>query len=536
MPAPGHGLHVRRRCSAGWVFLAALLANAPALALDPAARPGSMLHIEVPRRPVAPEVPAARVGENLAAAATASITPPAAMAAPGGVDEAMIRGFLAPRIARFRLRPEDAAGFVAAYAAREGRPYFLQERDGATQLSAKVAALAETLQAAGAEGLDAARLGAQLPPLLEGRIDPERRGEIELAAAFSAYLYARDARGGRVEPSRLSPLITPTLYLPTPAEVLDAIEAVAASGVRAVLEAYNPPHPGYRRLKAELELVRLVDPSRPLLTANLAATPSAPRPEGALPAAFMAGRGSDAEAGTGEQQALRNTLLVNMERWRWLPPDLGARHVFVNIPAFELKVYEAGAAVHEARVIVGKAATQTPVFSDIFAHVIVNPSWFVPPSILRKEFLPGLAADPSYAERRGFVVVQTRKGISVRQPPGESNALGQVKFVFPNRHSVYLHDTPSRSLFGGGTRAFSHGCVRVDRPFALAEKLLSQSGGYSGAQLRAMVGRGERMIKLADKVKVHLGYFTLVVDEKGVLHRHRDLYGHDARLRAALAL
>jgi L,D-transpeptidase YcbB len=187
-------------------------------------------------------------------------------------------------------------------------------------------------------------------------------------------------------------------------------------------------------------------------------------------------------------------------------------------------------------VIVGKPQTQTPVFSDNFAHVIVNPSWFVPPSIMKNEFLPRLASDPSYAARRGFEVVRTRNGISVRQPPGERNALGYVKFIFPNRHSVYLHDTPNRNLFSAETRPFSHGCVRVEKPFALAEKLLSQSGGFSEAQLKGMVGRGERMIKLADKVGVHLNYFTLEVDESGALHHFRDLYGHDARLKSALAL
>ena len=158
-------------------------------------------------------------------------------------------------------------------------------------------------------------------------------------------------------------------------------------------------------------------------------------------------------------------IIANMERWRWLPRDLGPPHHRQRAGVSAVRVIRDGKVVHEARVIVGKPESPTPIFSHTMEFVIVNPSWNVPPSILKKEFLPGLAADPDYAARRGYVVTRTAGGsISVRQPPGERNALGWIKFMFPNKHSVYLHDTPKRRLFAGERRAFSHGCVRVEQP------------------------------------------------------------------------
>jgi murein L,D-transpeptidase YcbB/YkuD len=166
--------------------------------------------------------------------------------------------------------------------------------------------------------------------------------------------------------------------------------------------------------------------------------------------------------------------------------------------------------------------------------VIVNPSWTVPPSILKKEFLPGLASDPYYAERRGFRVVRRGNTISVQQPPGERNALGYIKFIFPNSHAVYLHDTPSRNLFSKERRAFSHGCVRVDQPFRLAEEILKREGTWSEARLRGLIGKGERYINLRQHLPVHLTYFTLAFDENGRLQSFDDLYGFNRKVRAAL--
>ena len=168
--------------------------------------------------------------------------------------------------------------------------------------------------------------------------------------------------------------------------------------------------------------------------------------------------------------------------------------------------------------------------------LVVNPSWFVPPSILKKEFLPKLAADPDYAAKRGYEVIRRGNQIYVKQPPGERNALGHIKFMFPNRHAVYLHDTPSRGLFGTERRAFSHGCVRVDQPFRLAEAVLGRDQGWSEARVRGLVGRGEQSVRLAKPLPVHLAYFTQSVDAQGRLQTFEDIYGHHRRLKAALGL
>jgi murein L,D-transpeptidase YcbB/YkuD len=158
----------------------------------------------------------------------------------------------------------------------------------------------------------------------------------------------------------------------------------------------------------------------------------------------------------------------------------------------------------------------------------------VPYSILKNEFLPKLAADPDYAERHGYQVIRKDDRIvGIRQPPGERNALGFIKFMFPNEHAVYLHDTPQRNLFAREERAFSHGCVRVDQPFALADALLG-SMGFDEARLKSMIGKGEKTVALQARLPVHLTYFTLSIDETGQIRRFADIYGHDEKLRVAL--
>jgi len=227
-------------------------------------------------------------------------------------------------------------------------------------------------------------------------------------------------------------------------------------------------------------------------------------------------------------------LIANMERWRWLPADLGREHIAVNIPEFRLRILRNEAVIHQTRVIVGKPETPTPVFSGVMEYAIVNPSWNVPPSILKNEFLPRLAADPLYAAKRGYEVIRRNGQIAIRQPPGERNALGFIKFMFPNQHAVYLHDTPNRSLFSAERRAFSHGCVRVDQPFRLADVVLGAA--WSESRLRGLIGHGERTISLPERLPVHLMYFTTSVDERGVLRSMEDLSGVNRRVRVALGL
>ena len=395
--------------------------------------------------------------------------------------------------------------------------------------------------------------------------DKASLAEADLKLSALAVLYARDARGARIDPRRLSKLITPKLYIPSATEVLSELAASPDAG--AALAAYNPPHEGYRRLRAKLAelrehiddtpLVRIPagpaprlgarDERVPLIRARLGLSPieepvfdrstataladfqkkSGLRADGILTERTIAALGMPVRA-RGEQD-----IVAQMERWRWLPPDLGAAHIWVNIPEFRMRVYRDGAVVHEARTIVGKPTSATPVFSHVMDHLVVNPSWYIPPSILKKEILPGLAADPDYAAKRGYVVTRGRNGnISVRQPPGERNALGWVKFMFPNDHAVYLHDTPNRRLFAGESRALSHGCVRVDNPFALADQVLGPE--WTQARLKGLIGKGERTIRLTDPIQVHLVYNTHVVDASGRLTTYNDLYGFHRLVRQAL--
>jgi murein L,D-transpeptidase YcbB/YkuD len=225
-------------------------------------------------------------------------------------------------------------------------------------------------------------------------------------------------------------------------------------------------------------------------------------------------------------------ILANMEFWRWMPRYLGQSHILVNVPALGMTLNRNGSVIHEARVIVGKEQTQTPFFSDLMDHVVVNPSWYVPPGIMKRE---PKYRDPAWAAAHGYEIRTHRGYTSVRMPPGASNALGYIKFMFPNEHSVYLHDTPKRTLFNARDRVLSNGCVRVENPFQLAA-LLMASDGWTEERLRSLIGRGERSIKLGEKMPIHLAYFTLTTDASGNLQRHPDIYGHSQRLKQLMGL
>jgi murein L,D-transpeptidase YcbB/YkuD len=249
-----------------------------------------------------------------------------------------------------------------------------------------------------------------------------------------------------------------------------------------------------------------------------------------------------------------NTIIANMERWRWMPDDLGRYYVRVNVPNFNLDIYKNEKVVYTTRIVVGETDKQTPIFSDEIEHVIVNPVWNVPESIAVKEMLPSIMRNPgaALAGYQVFANVDGRfrpvdpymvnwgsvnmKQIQIKQPPGERNALGSIKFMFPNPYAVYLHDTPSKSLFQRDYRALSHGCMRVMDPWAFADALLSEDPTITTPQLKALVGGPERQVNLSRKIPVHVTYFTAWVDGAGKLQVRGDVYGHDARVEKALGL
>lgn len=475
----------------------------------------------------------------------------------GSEFAAEIAARAAEALALPRLAERERADIVAAYAANENRPLWIDGR-GWSEAGKRLVA---RLEHAGEDGL---RPTDYALPVFEAS-DKGRLAEADLRLSALAVLYARDARGARIDPRRLSRLLTPTLSLPSATEVLSELAAAADPGL--ALGAYNPPHEGYRRLKAKLvelrghlddtPLVRIPagpalklgmrDERVPLVRARLGLGPSEEpvfdrstalaladfQKKAGLPANGVLSPRTLAALGTPATARGEQDIIAQMERWRWLPRDLGASHIIVNVPEFQVRVVRNGETAYQARVIVGKPETATPIFSHRMDHVIVNPSWFVPPSILKKEFLPGLAADPDYAAKRGYVVTRTRSGgVSVRQPPGERNALGWIKFMFPNDHSVYLHDTPNRRLFANERRAFSHGCVRVDNPFLLADQVLGPE--WTTERLKRLIGSGERRINLPQPMAIHLVYNTHVVGADGTLTTFEDLYGFHNLVRQAL--
>jgi murein L,D-transpeptidase YcbB/YkuD len=230
-------------------------------------------------------------------------------------------------------------------------------------------------------------------------------------------------------------------------------------------------------------------------------------------------------------------LQVNMERWRWLPASLGQRYILVNVPEFRLDVVEAEKTVLTMRVIVGKDQSRTPAFSDQMSYIELNPFWNVPESITEAEILPKLAADPDYLARNDMEVVsEAGEEYRLRQRPGPSNPLGDIKFMFPNEFNIYLHDTPADHLFHRAERGFSHGCIRLEKPLDLARYLLKEDPRWTSASLEAAIATGEnRTIQLGRRIAVHILYWTAWVEDDGTVQFRKDLYGHDTRLERALA-
>ena len=224
-------------------------------------------------------------------------------------------------------------------------------------------------------------------------------------------------------------------------------------------------------------------------------------------------------------------IAANMERWRWMPEDLGPSYVIVNIAAFRLDVIEDDRSVLSMKTVVGKEYTRTPFFAARIAEVIVNPWWNVPDSIAAKELWPEQRRDPAYFAREHMVVTNGR----IRQRPGEWNALGRLKFNMPNAYDVYLHDTPAKQLFELPFRAFSHGCIRLERPMDLALYLLRDQPQWTAEAIEAAIDSGaERSIRLTTPQPVYVLYWTAWVSDDGHMEFHRDHYERDAELAAAL--
>jgi murein L,D-transpeptidase YcbB/YkuD len=356
--------------------------------------------------------------------------------------------------------------------------------------------------------------------------------------------------------------------------ILSSVPAAADAG--EALHAFNPPQPGYAALREKLAELRqnsapeagssipsgpvlkpgMRDARVPLIRARFgldvasvepgvpplvydtkvaAAVAEFQRAHG-LPASGLLTPRTVAALSGGNPVALENTIIANMEMWRWQPRDMGPDRIEVNIPEYTARVFHDGAVIHQTRVVVGQPDKQTPVFAEQMRFIIVNPYWNVPLSIIKNEMMPKLARDPNYFADHGYEVVE-RDGVRyVRQPPGDGNALGRIKFMFPNTHSVYLHDTNARSFFARDKRALSHGCVRVEEPFSFAEAVMGRQNGWSEARIRKLIGGQERTINLPRPLPILITYFTASVDPQKGFELRDDVYGYAGRVRTALNL
>ncbi len=228
-------------------------------------------------------------------------------------------------------------------------------------------------------------------------------------------------------------------------------------------------------------------------------------------------------------------MLVNLERMKWMP-EVPSNFLLANIPEYRLHVVENGKEVLGMNIVVGKAANKSVIFSDELKYVVFSPYWNIPRSIVRNEIYPAMQRSSSYLRRKNMEVTGYSGGLpNVRQKPGNDNALGNVKFIFPNSYNIYFHDTPSRSLFKKEERAFSHGCIRLQQPFDLAVYLLRNQPEWTNEKIKAAMNSSkEKWVTLDKTVAVFITYFTSWVDEQGLLHFTDDVYGHDKKLAAHL--
>jgi L,D-transpeptidase YcbB len=427
-----------------------------------------------------------------------------------------------------------ARGAIAAfYAGRAYAPVWVGE-NGLTDVGR--AALAQ-LERARDDGLNLSAF--VLPRDLRSGLDPDAIAEAETTIASAVVAYAQQASGSRVPPSHVSPLIFATPRVADPGVAL--AETAAAADPAERLAHFNPLQKGYRELRDELKrldapgvaqrrqraLSAELDPD-PLIDPQTEAAPR--RIKRALNANIYPASVSAASAGANARQ--RAAILANMEMWRWEPRDMGERRIEVNLADFSVAVLEGDRVIHQARVIVGKPDTPTPIFSDVMRYVLINPSWQVPDSIIKKEMASKLGA----LSRRGYEVKTVGGRLTVRQLPGDDNALGRFAFMFPNDHAIYLHDTPSKDLFDEETRAFSHGCIRVEDPQSLAVLVLGgESTGWTDERIEAAIGGKERIVFLARPLPIHIEYFTDFVDEFGELKERPDVYGLIRKVEVILA-
>jgi murein L,D-transpeptidase YcbB/YkuD len=563
-----------------------------------------------------PAIPTVSHGKRTGVGAPIGGPPAQAQSAEPGLQIPSLPDAIRNRLEAGNVRGEwSAAGdpilairaLPAAYLSRQFAPIWI--RDG--QLSPEVGPFLDYLRRAREEGLNPLdyHLDAldSLGALLQGEpgtgIGPRVDYELLLSDAF--LVYGSHLLQGRVNPVSIDPE-----WLANRRNVsMESVLAAAAETGRfeQALDGLLPRQPGYSRLKNALARLREeasaggweevpegrtlregdTDPRVVAVRTRLSQSGDQQKTVASgggsvvvSPAAdptvfdslltqavqrFQTRHGLDADGAVGAAtlgamnvpvEARIRQIEVNLERWRWLPEDLGSRYILVNIAGFSATVVEDGRRVLEMRAIVGRQYRQTPVFSGLMTYLVLSPYWHVPPTIAAVDKLPEIKKDLGYiaAQRMVLLDAATNQVIDpasvnwaeisgpefnrryrLRQDPGPNNALGDVKFMFPNPYNVYLHDTPSRELFARSERGFSSGCIRIERPLELAEYLLRGDPRWSAEGIRSAVERRqETTVTLRNPIPVHIEYWTTWVEDDGRLDFRRDLYGRDAVVDEAL--
>ncbi len=491
---------------------------------------------------------------------------------------------------------------TAFYSARKGLPVWTTDAG----VTAAAQALVAEIGRADEWGLDPKDFDVSGLPA--GSAAPEALAAAELKLTNALVTYAWHARGGRVDPVQLSKWLDQS---PRPLDVKALLEQFSATSDPSVaLQKLHPQHrqfellrQAYLKVRAEkvqaqqedprevtipngpvvrlgdrhehVELVRrrLEVPARHADDADLYDEDVA-----AAVREFLGPTYRDRRSGKMVQRATHPALtnatrqglsrktqqaqsrqptikqyLVNLERWRWMPEQLGSTHIWNNLPEYQTRVYRNGSVVFQERIIIGKPTNQTPVFSDAMQFVVFHPDWGVPGTIKVQDLLPSLqSGDDSILARRNMRIVNGNRTVrayeidwertdirrvSIIQDPGPANPLGQLKFMFPNKHDVYMHDTPTKNLFETPVRAYSFGCIRVRNPVRFAEVIFSQDRSWTMTDISERLRPNAPQVNRVDlnrRVPVHNTYFTLVADENGKVTSFADVYAHDQRIQAVL--
>jgi murein L,D-transpeptidase YcbB/YkuD len=506
-------------------------------------------------------------------AAKAAVTAPVMAPAGDALLTAKLHDSLGSKLDRIFSRKNERSAVEAFYRDRNFAPLWIT--DGATNDRAKAAI--GYLGSVDRDGLDPTDYPV---PDFKSAGDPDSQADAELKLTGAVLTYARHALTGRVAWSRVSADIFYDHKTTEPADILKKL--ATSTDVAATLDGFEPQFAEYQKLKQALADVRngklekkepeakpvehVKVPEGKILRPGMkdervvalrkrldVANKDNPLYDDAVRDAVKTFQASadltaDGNLGPNTVRAMNgdhsaaaapklgdpvDTIIVNLDRLRWLPRDLGNTHVVVNIPDYRLTLWKDNSVYWTTKIVAGQPGKPTPLITAQMKFITVNPTWNVPPSIIENEYLPALREDPNALDRIGLKLTQDPDGtVHVSQPPGAGNALGRIRFNFPNKFLVYQHDTPDKQLFAREKRAYSHGCMRVQDPLVYGEKLLSlvlPDEHYTTARLEKMFGGSEININFPESkfIPVHLTYQTAFVDQDGKLQLREDVYGRD---------